>query len=399
MFYKKEVLRIGITNLGNTCYLNSSLQILNRIDEFKEFMTKKLLPGSQSINEKLALSLKDVFIKLENSGQAFEPTLFLGTFFKAFPQFAEKDDHGHGFKQQDADECFQLLLSELEPVFNKHNNNLVNDLFTINYKVSFFNKETNQIEGQETLESSRKLTCIIDNQLNPINTLSEGIQLGLEDAINKNSESLGRNCDFTKKSRLINLPKYLIVQKIRFVWREKDAMTNTEARKAKILRNVSFPKILDTFEFCDQELQKNLTSVRTKELEFEENKKKESQLAYEKYKKEQGLLEEDNYKVYKKFKQEEKKKEDLNHDKKLWAPFEQGQPTGNYELVGVITHKGRSSDSGHYVSWTQLKGDLWLKFDDDVVSEVTIDEIMNLRGGGDWHMAYYLIYRRLDFII
>ena len=25
--------------------------------------------------------------------------------------------------------------------------------------------------------------------------------------------------------------------------------------------------------------------------------------------------------------------------------------TGNYELVGVITHKGRTADSGHYVAW------------------------------------------------
>ena len=30
--------------------------------------------------------------------------------------------------------------------------------------------------------------------------------------------------------------------------------------------------------------------------------------------------------------------------------------TGEYELVGVITHQGRSSESGHYVGWCQHKG-------------------------------------------
>ena len=92
----------------------------------------------------------------------------------------------------------------------------------------------------------------------------------------------------------------------------------------------------------------------------------------------------------------DKKKDDEEHDNKLWSAPGSGKQTGNYELVGVVTHKGRSSDSGHYVSWIQEKGDAWLKFDDEVVTNVTIDDVLNLKGGGDWHMAYYLIYRRLE---
>ena len=53
---------------------------------------------------------------------------------------------------------------------------------------------------------------------------------------------------------MATLPKYLTVQKIRFIWREKDEGTNTEARKAKILRNVAFPKVFDVFEFCTDKL-------------------------------------------------------------------------------------------------------------------------------------------------
>jgi ubiquitin carboxyl-terminal hydrolase 14 len=42
--------------------------------------------------------------------------------------------------------------------------------------------------------------------------------------------------------------------------------------------------------------------------------------------------------------------------------------------------------------------DEWLKYDDDLVTEVKIDEILGLRGGGDWHMAYYCIYRKLEVL-
>lgn len=73
-----------------------------------------------------------------------------------------------------------------------------------------------------------------------------------------------------------------------------------------------------------------------------------------------------------------------------------GLETGNFELVGVITHKGRTADSGHYVAWVHERGDEWLKYDDDVVTVVKIDDILNLKGGGDWHMTYICLYRKLE---
>ena len=29
---------------------------------------------------------------------------------------------------------------------------------------------------------------------------------------------------------------------------------------------------------------------------------------------------------------------------------------GMYELFGVVTHKGRSADAGHYIGWVKAKG-------------------------------------------
>lgn len=384
--------------MGNTCYLNSCMQLFNRINELKEILAAKRGVQQDRPNARLANSVSDLLTKLDNSGEAFGPKTFLSVFFSAFPQFSEKDEHGHGFQQQDADECFQLLLAALEPAFEENGRNKLRELFELTLRVEFVNKETGEPEGAATFEKAKKLACIIDNQMNPINSLSEGIQLGLEDQVTKHSEALGRDAEFVKRFRVTNLPGYLVVQKIRFVWRGKDQATNTEARKAKILRNVSFPRILDLYDFCDPALQSQLAVNRKEDLAQQELRKKEAAEAYEKYKKEQGLVDEDNYNIYKKFQAEQRRRNDEKHDSDLWAPLGKGRPTGNYELVGVITHKGRSSDSGHYVSWVQQRGDAWLKFDDAEVSKATIEDVLNLRGGGDWHMAYYLLYRRLDFI-
>lgn len=69
--------------------------------------------------------------------------------------------------------------------------------------------------------------------------------------------------------------------------------------------------------------------------------------------------------------------------------------SGQYELMGVVTHKGRSADSGHYMSWVRQHpgSNFWWKFDDEKVSEVTTSEILDLKGGADWHIAYLNIYR------
>ena len=68
---------------------------------------------------------------------------------------------------------------------------------------------------------------------------------------------------------------------------------------------------------------------------------------------------------------------------------------GRYELVAVLTHKGRSADSGHYVSWTRQDDNSWIQFDDEDMIPRKEEEIVELSGGGDWHMAYLLLYRAI----
>lgn len=67
--------------------------------------------------------------------------------------------------------------------------------------------------------------------------------------------------------------------------------------------------------------------------------------------------------------------------------------TGFYELVSVLTHKGRSADSGHYVAWVRNGDGTWTEFDDHQPNPKETDQILALKGGGDHHMGYLLMYK------
>ena len=80
---------------------------------------------------------------------------------------------------------------------------------------------------------------------------------------------------------------------------------------------------------------------------------------------------------------------------------------GVYELFAVVTHKGRDADGGHYMAWvkadqqgkaqkiadTDEDNEDWFVFDDDEVSPCKTEDVLKLKGGGDWHMSYLNFYR------
>jgi ubiquitin carboxyl-terminal hydrolase 14 len=58
----------------------------------------------------------------------------------------------------------------------------------------------------------------------------------------------------------------LCVQFVRFYWKKESNVGGTKAGKAKILRSVMYPKVLDLYNHCSDELKKSLDLGR----EFEE---------------------------------------------------------------------------------------------------------------------------------
>ena len=171
-----------------------------------------------------------------------------------------------------------------------------------------------------------------------------------------------------KKTQCINkLPGYLIVQFVRFIWKQTSASAGTKATRAKILRKVQYPAVLDVYDFCSPELKRSLDVGRDLEKEMREMELKE-----------------------------ERKTVELVAAQEV--ELGTGIDTGAYKLVGVVTHKGRSAESGHYVGWTHFKDDDWVEYDDAVTSHVKTHDILQLSGGGDWHTAYVLFYRKLQLV-
>ena len=88
--------------------------------------------------------------------------------------------------------------------------------------------------------------------------------------IEKFSQVLQRNAIFKKKSLVSKLPSYLCVQFVRFYWKKESAVGGTKAGKAKILRSVLYPRILDIYNFCTPDLKKSLDHGREFEAKLRE---------------------------------------------------------------------------------------------------------------------------------
>lgn len=243
-------------------------------------------------------------------------------------------------------------------------NSVVDQYFGGKLAVEWKNNESEEEPPSKSVEDFLQLSCFIATETR---YLQAGLINKLEETVTKNSPTLDRNAEYTKKARIDRLPAYLTIQMVRFFYKQRGG-------NAKILKDVKFPLLFDAFDLCTPRLQEKLLPRRQKFKELDDA------VAEGK-----GKLP-DNAK-------KQKKEEIKTNDIPYWFEDDVGSNnSGFYELQAVLTHKGRSSSSGHYVSWIKHADDVWLKCDDDNVSAVTDEEILKLSGGGDWHTAYLLLY-------
>lgn len=167
------------------------------------------------------------------------------------------------------------------------------------------------------------------------------------------------------------MPAYLTVNFVRFQYKGKEGIN------AKVLKDIKFPIDFDAFELCSSSLQEKLTPMRAKFKEIED-----------------AALSEPKFKDDGRGTKIDKPKKKTTPQPYSFDDDVGSNNSGYYTLQAVLTHQGRSSSSGHYVGWARqsMTEDKWVKFDDDVVSPVTSEEILRLSGGGDWHCAYVLLY-------
>uniref|UniRef100_A0A6I8R2Y9 Ubiquitin carboxyl-terminal hydrolase n=1 Tax=Xenopus tropicalis TaxID=8364 RepID=A0A6I8R2Y9_XENTR len=350
----------GLTNLGNTCYMNATVQCIRSVPELKEALKRYAgalrASGEMASAQYITAALRDLFDSMDKTSSSIPPIILLQFLHMAFPQFAEKGDQGQYLQQTDSGAAATASKK----------NSFIDQFFGIEFESTMKCTESEDEEVTKSKETQLQLSCFINQE---VKYLFTGLKLRLQEEITKFSPSLQRNALYIKTSRISRLPAYLTIQMVRFFYKEKESVN------AKVLKDVKFPLMLDIYELCTPELQEKMVSYRSKFKQLEDKKGSEQAP-----KANQMSQREVRYEPYA-------------------FPGDVGSiNSGYYELQAVLTHQGRSSSSGHYVSWVKRKHDEWIKFDDDKVSIVSPEDILRLSGGGDWHIAYVLLYgpRRIE---
>ena len=393
---------LGMINLGNTCYINSTIQALYQIGTLKEAVLKLNRADFDNVNSslrphvELVFELKKLFEDLNSDKMPnVFPISFITKLRAIHEQFKEVDRASGVHKQQDAEELFTLVLNSVEMVTPEALADLKIDMLT---KIT--DTENSEDISYKTTEDS-KLRCHISIKTN---FLQDGLKDSLKEYLTKTSDVTNQMSKFEYDNKITKLPKFLTVQFVRFFWK-KDTKV-----KSKILRKVTFPFELDVADLLEESYKKQKIEARDKLRNFLKDREADEQkfindnsitkaptgISKEAYSK---LTTEEKQTKWKQVYDSKMKEWD---DKKLNEILPKNidkseNPTSCYELQGIIAHKGANSESGHYQAFIKDPQDEnnWLKYDDDVVTKISKEKVEALAGGGEGDSALILIYKGL----
>ncbi|EPY25823.1 ubiquitin carboxyl-terminal hydrolase 14 [Strigomonas culicis] len=330
--------------------MNSAIEMVRTVPEVKE----AILADTPAVkNNRFLRALGELLLSLDSTREAVTPFPFWSQLITVNPTFGERSEEGH-MMQHDAQEALSTMLQQLAGALPSKYARLFQGTVQQTLKCGDIPDDA----GNVSSAPFAMLQCNIGGE---VQTLEAGLAQSFNETFDARSDVLGREAKFTKTSRLSALPEYLFVHMVRFSWK------NDIQKKAKILKPITFPITLDVAHLCTEELNKEMKPMRQtigerRDKEVERRKRGRA----EQVEPEEAVSE--------------------------VVPLELHNESGYYELCGVISHKGRSSDGGHYVYWGK-KGNHWLIYDDQHVAEVSEEDILRLRGVGEAHIAYVLLYR------
>jgi ubiquitin carboxyl-terminal hydrolase 14 len=239
---KGVTISAGMVNLGNTCYLNSTVQCLRHMPELREALVP--IRSSQTPASDISADFLYSVKQLDASGTSYTPMSFVHKFRTHFPAFAQRSNHG-GYMQQDAEEFYNMLVNSLSQGVQSVRGNLDNVL-NIDLEEHLVCTESEAEAPTVRRDRVYKLVCNISNAISgatQIDHMQDGIKFALEGTVEKFADTLNRNALWHKTQKLASLPKYLCVHFMRFFWKATPESRDHTGVKCKILRAVSFPEV------------------------------------------------------------------------------------------------------------------------------------------------------------
>ncbi|KAJ9092675.1 hypothetical protein QFC21_006740 [Naganishia friedmannii] len=372
---------LGLQNLGNTCYMNASLQAIRTIPELDPALREYRLNGPSGADKDAAFtqSLKTLFGTMREktvSDDYVVPLLPLTSLRQVAPQFSEQDPHG-GYSQQDADEMWTQTISSLHHALRPagSSRSFVDQYLSADLQQTLTCDEAPEEPPTTKVDRVLKLDCNISIETNHLLT-------GIKDKIT--AFQTANQFDDTKK--------------------------------AKIMRRVEFPFELDVFDLLSDDLKKQVAPIRDAVRESQKAKEDRAKIRRRTHKAKKTPtaaaaaaapgaasstsdagsgsvtpMEVDKLEDEATIQQRDKEK--IQELVRKTIGEENMQPGTNWSGLYEL--------SGHYIAWArqEARDDVipgeedWYKFDDDKVSVVKKDKIQALAGGGEDSVAYIMLYR------
>ena len=341
---------LGLENIGATCYMNATIQCLCHITNVKNYFQNQQLVNSDTYNKNCELTrefnklLNELWKEPSGNKNYYTPTDFKNCISRMNPLFK-------GIAANDSKDLIIFLYETMHNEINKegqYNCNNMNDDLAI-FRNNYYSNNSSFLIDTFYFEQQSELCCMNcgSNKIsyNIANIIIFPLEKVKEYVIRKNA---GRFDHAT----LENCFEY---------YQEKESLSNANQIFCNACQTMSNATTGNKLFTCPQVM--TIILNRGKGLEFNVDFEYPPSINIEKY-----VILEPSY----------------------------GE-TYNYELIGVLSHYGESSMSGHFIAHCKSPVDgKWYCYNDAIVTPTNVPKSQN-KGNFDG-IPYVLFYQRTDLV-